>query len=127
MPPQPHQLSVTDGIADVRLNCADKANALGPAMFKAIADTGVRLKQDTSVRAVVLSGEGRAFCTGLEIERVTAKKISVPEEKERSRGRLRTSRDIPVGLNAGCHGPMGHQSPRCDLPATATSGNFRYP
>ena len=33
------RLSITDGIADVRLNRADKMNALDPAMFKAIADT----------------------------------------------------------------------------------------
>jgi enoyl-CoA hydratase/carnithine racemase len=66
------RLSITDGIADVRLNRADKMNALDPAMFKAIADTGARLKQDTSVRAIVLSGEGRAFCAGLDVERITA-------------------------------------------------------
>jgi enoyl-CoA hydratase/carnithine racemase len=66
------RLSITDGIADVRLNRADKMNALDPAMFKAIADTGARLKQDTGVRAIVLSGEGRAFCAGLDVERITA-------------------------------------------------------
>jgi enoyl-CoA hydratase/carnithine racemase len=66
------RLSIKNGIADVRLNRADKMNALDPAMFKAIADTGARLKQDTSVRAVVLSGEGRAFCAGLDVERITA-------------------------------------------------------
>jgi len=66
------RLSITDGIADVRLNRADKMNALDPAMFKAIADTGARLKQNTSVRAIVLSGEGRAFCAGLDVERIAA-------------------------------------------------------
>jgi enoyl-CoA hydratase/carnithine racemase len=65
-------LTMTDGIADVRLNRADKMNALDPAMFKAIAETGARLKEDTRVRAVVLSGEGRAFCAGLDVERITA-------------------------------------------------------
>ncbi len=38
------RLSITDGIANVRLNRADKMNALDPAMFKAIADTAARLK-----------------------------------------------------------------------------------
>jgi 1,4-dihydroxy-2-naphthoyl-CoA synthase len=60
------RLSITNGIADVRLNRPEKMNALDPAMFKAIADTSAHLKQDTSVRAVVLSGEGRGFCAGLE-------------------------------------------------------------
>ena len=66
------RLSITDGIADVRLNRPDKMNALDPAMFKAIADTAACLGQNSSVRAVVLSGTGRAFCAGLDVERITA-------------------------------------------------------
>jgi enoyl-CoA hydratase/carnithine racemase len=66
------RLTITNGVADVRLNRADKMNALDPAMFKAIAETGARLKENSSVRAVVLSGEGRAFCAGLDVERITA-------------------------------------------------------
>jgi enoyl-CoA hydratase/carnithine racemase len=65
-------LSIMDGVADVRLNRAAKMNALDPAMFKAIADAGARLKDDSSVRVVVLSGEGRAFCAGLDLERLMA-------------------------------------------------------
>ncbi|HVA43199.1 MAG TPA: crotonase/enoyl-CoA hydratase family protein [Acidimicrobiales bacterium] len=53
-------------VADVRLNRPDKMNALDPAMFAAIVEAGEALKADPSVRAVVLSGEGRAFCAGLD-------------------------------------------------------------
>ena len=53
---------IADGIADVRLNRADKMNAFDPAMFRAIAEAGALLREDRSLRAVVLSGEGRAFC-----------------------------------------------------------------
>lgn len=59
-------VSVADGVADVRLNRGDKLNALDPAMFVAIAEAGARLAADSSVRVVVLSGEGRAFCAGLD-------------------------------------------------------------
>jgi enoyl-CoA hydratase/carnithine racemase len=55
-----------DGIADVRLNRPEKMNALDPAMFEGIVETGKALAADRSVRAVVLSGEGRAFCAGLD-------------------------------------------------------------
>lgn len=58
--------TITDGVADVRLNRADKMNALDTEMFAALAETGERLRHDPSVRAVVLSGEGRAFCAGLD-------------------------------------------------------------
>src|SRR3984893_4529374 len=66
------RLTMTDGIAEVRLNRADKMNALDPAMFRAIAETGARLRADPGVRAVVISGEGRAFFAGLDVERITA-------------------------------------------------------
>jgi enoyl-CoA hydratase/carnithine racemase len=59
-------VTVEDGVADVRLNRPEKMNALDPAMFSAIAEAGEALKTDSSVRAVVLSGEGRAFCAGLD-------------------------------------------------------------
>ncbi len=59
-------VTITDGVADVRLNRPDKLNALDADMFTALADTGARLAADRTVRAVVLSGEGRAFSAGLD-------------------------------------------------------------
>jgi enoyl-CoA hydratase/carnithine racemase len=59
-------IEVRDGVADVRLSRPDKLNALDVAMFEAIVDAGESLKGDSSVRAVVLSGEGRGFCAGLD-------------------------------------------------------------
>ncbi len=56
-----------DGIADVRMARADKMNAVDLDMFMALVETGAELAQDKSLRAVVLSGEGRAFCSGLDI------------------------------------------------------------
>lgn len=56
-----------DGVADVRLTRPDKMNALDPAMFAGIADAIERLNGMTGLRAVVLSGEGRAFCAGLDM------------------------------------------------------------
>jgi enoyl-CoA hydratase/carnithine racemase len=60
-------VDVEGGVADVRLNRPDKLNALDPAMFRGIVEAGEALKSDRSVRAVVLSGEGRAFCAGLDL------------------------------------------------------------
>jgi enoyl-CoA hydratase/carnithine racemase len=60
-------VNVNDGVADVRLNRPEKLNALDGAMFKALADAGESLKERSDVRAVVLSGEGRSFCAGLDV------------------------------------------------------------
>ncbi|MGH9246279.1 MAG: crotonase/enoyl-CoA hydratase family protein [Acidimicrobiales bacterium] len=59
-------ISIADGVADVRLNRPDKLNALDMAMFDALVAAGDRLEGEESLRAVVLSGEGRAFCAGLD-------------------------------------------------------------
>jgi enoyl-CoA hydratase/carnithine racemase len=48
------------------MNRPDKLNALDPPMFEGLTKMGLDLSQDRSVRAVVLSGEGRAFCAGLD-------------------------------------------------------------
>jgi enoyl-CoA hydratase/carnithine racemase len=60
-------VSVDGGVADVRLNRPDKLNALDGAQVAAIVEAGEALKGDRSVRAVVLSGQGRAFCAGLDL------------------------------------------------------------
>ena len=54
------------GIADVRLTRADKLNAVDDAMFQQVASAGRELAKDRSLRAVVLSGEGRGFCAGID-------------------------------------------------------------
>ena len=71
-----HQLPASDrvavtldpqGVAHVRLTRADKLNALDNAMFAALLDVGRALFDWPGLRAVVLSGEGRAFCAGLDL------------------------------------------------------------
>src|SRR3981189_2117217 len=65
-------VSMSDGVADVRLVRADKMNALDAAMFEALVATIDRLGHQKGLRAVVLSGEGRACCAGLDMGRFAA-------------------------------------------------------
>lgn len=60
-------VTITNGVADVRMVRTDKMNALDEAMMIALVETGERLKTETGLRAVVLSGEGRAFSAGLDM------------------------------------------------------------
>jgi enoyl-CoA hydratase/carnithine racemase len=57
-----------DGVVELHMARADKMNALDPAMFDALIDAGSRLRDDASVRAVVLAGRGKAFCAGLDMQ-----------------------------------------------------------
>jgi enoyl-CoA hydratase/carnithine racemase len=55
-----------DGVAQVRFTRGDKMNALDPEMFNCIIEAGTVLEKADGLRVVVLSGEGRAFCAGLD-------------------------------------------------------------
>jgi enoyl-CoA hydratase/carnithine racemase len=60
-------IDFADGVAQVRMIRADKMNALDPAMFAALIEAGQYLHDLPGLRAVVLSGEGRSFCAGLDM------------------------------------------------------------
>ncbi|WP_380057057.1 crotonase/enoyl-CoA hydratase family protein [Falsihalocynthiibacter sp. SS001] len=59
-------LTIQDHIAMVKLNRPEKRNALDLEMIEAIVATGESLMNRNDVRAVVLSGDGPAFCAGLD-------------------------------------------------------------
>lgn len=60
-------IEIENGIADVRLARADKHNAIDREMFDALESALTRLRTSAGLRAVVLGGEGPAFCSGLDI------------------------------------------------------------
>jgi enoyl-CoA hydratase/carnithine racemase len=62
---------ITNHVADVRLNRPEKMNALSIPMFEAITRVGKELAQNKEIRAIVLSGEGRGFCAGLDLANMT--------------------------------------------------------
>ncbi len=64
-------VEIKDHVADVRFNRADKMNALSIPMFEAINRVGKELAQNKEIRAIVLSGEGRGFCAGLDLANFT--------------------------------------------------------
>jgi enoyl-CoA hydratase/carnithine racemase len=89
---EPVSVTVGGGVADVRLNRPDKLNALDPAMFTALVEAGEELAKDAAVRAVVLSGEGRGFCAGLDFTSFQA---------------MATADRGPTGGEGGIEGRMG--------------------
>ncbi|MAM39165.1 MAG: enoyl-CoA hydratase [Erythrobacter sp.] len=101
-----------NGVAQVRLNRPDKMNALDPAQFEAIINVGEQLRSMEGLRAVVLAGEGRAFCAGLDVSSFTA---AVDTDRkplaERTHGNANafqevamTWRKCPVPVVAAVHG-----------------------
>ena len=96
-------VSLAHGIADVRLNRPDKLNALDAAMFEALVATGRGLCAERGLRAVVLSGEGRGFCAGLDVASFMgggrAARSLVRAQRRRARPTLRSA---PPGSGPSC-------------------------
>lgn len=59
-------VEVSDGIAEVRLNRPEVMNAFNDDLFEGLIEVGEALRNDAGLRAVVMSGEGRGFCAGLD-------------------------------------------------------------
>jgi len=101
-----------NGVAQVRLTRSDKMNALDPAMFNAIIAAGESLREMKGIRAVVLSGEGKAFCAGLDLASFTAGPIegatAITERTHGNANRFQevamTWRKCPVPVIAAIHG-----------------------
>ncbi len=101
-----------NGVAQVRLIRADKMNAIDPDMFAALVDAGRALYDLKGLRAVVLAGEGRSFCAGLDLTSManTARHDRVPLT-ERTHGNANHAqqvamqwRKLPVPVIAAVHG-----------------------
>lgn len=100
-----------NGVALVTLNRPDKMNALDPAMFEAIIAAGEGLRTMPGLRAVVMTGAGRAFCAGLDTASFGSVGGDAAAIVERTHGNANayqevamTWRKCPVPVIAAVHG-----------------------
>jgi len=106
------RIDIHDEIATVSLTRPEKLNALDMPMFEAIAIAARRIKKDRTIRAVILRGEGRAFCSGLDIKNmfrspVAAIKLLVKPGRKASNLAQDVSvlwRELPIPVIAVTHG-----------------------
>jgi enoyl-CoA hydratase/carnithine racemase len=100
------------GIAHVRLNRPDKLNALDMQMFEQLTTTARDLQSDRSLRAVILSGNGRAFSTGLDVKSILRNDPNASIERLLERdGKSNLAQDVgyiwrelPIPVIAALHG-----------------------
>lgn len=62
----------TDAVASLKMNAPERLNALSDEMLAALQAEFDTLRDDRSIRAVILSGEGKAFCAGHDLKQMTA-------------------------------------------------------
>ena len=110
------RIAMQDGVANVVLVRSEKMNALDQAMFDALIEAGERLSSMSGLRAVVLSGAGKAFCAGLDMGRFEGMATAQAQSHEmrlmpRVYGKANAPqhavlvwRQIPVPVIAAVHG-----------------------
>lgn len=83
--------AVSEGIATITLNRPGQMNTLGGSMMTLVSDYILQAEKDRNVRAIILTGNGRAFCAGLDV--VSA------QSRTGSQAGSNTSSPVPVTLN----------------------------
>ena len=104
-------MTVTDGVADVRLARGEKLNAIDGKMFDALAEAIDSLAARSDVRAVVLSGQGDGFCSGLDMAAMAGGDLAGLDLSARTHGPANRVqqvawgwRALPVPVIAAVHG-----------------------
>ncbi|MEM7308312.1 MAG: enoyl-CoA hydratase family protein [Planctomycetota bacterium] len=81
MNPRHFRYSEDDGVATIRLDRPDRLNALTFDSYAELRDAFAALQDYDHVRAVVLTGTGRAFCSGGDVRDIIGRLFDVPEER----------------------------------------------
>ncbi|MGL6072468.1 crotonase/enoyl-CoA hydratase family protein [Craterilacuibacter sp.] len=83
-------LEVSENVAHIRFNRADKANALNEVMWQELKAALEWCDETPDVRVAVLSGEGRHFCSGIDLTMLMGVQAAVADKCEaRKREKLR--------------------------------------
>jgi enoyl-CoA hydratase/carnithine racemase len=132
-------VEIADGVAHVELARPDKLNAMDKAMFEAIGDTFRSLGRDAAVRAVLLSGRGRHFTAGLDLEYASRQFPPSDDPGRAAEARLRhiewlqdafsaveqARPPVIAAIHGGCVGAGVDLASACDLRVASADAFFQ--
>ncbi|HEY3579604.1 MAG TPA: enoyl-CoA hydratase/isomerase family protein, partial [Pyrinomonadaceae bacterium] len=132
---QPVLYAVEDAIARITLNRPEKRNALNEVVIASLKESLRRAADDERVRAIVIVGAGKDFCSGADLAALQQiAQASVDENVEDARSLLELFlliRQIPVPVVAAVTGRAlaggAGLASACDLVVAAESARFGYP
>lgn len=96
-----------NGVATIRLNRPDALNALNPELISELSNALAVVDKDQEVKVLVLRGEGRAFCAGVDLiffETVFAQPVLIPPFLQKMNDCLTQIESLPVPVIAVVHG-----------------------
>ncbi|MBI3515795.1 MAG: 2-(1,2-epoxy-1,2-dihydrophenyl)acetyl-CoA isomerase [Proteobacteria bacterium] len=116
-----------DGVAAITLNRPDKLNSFTPELHRELAAALDQAERDDGVRALLLTGAGRAFCAGQDLSSLDMP--TVGDTIERLYNKLvRRLRDLPkpivCAVNGVAAGAGANLALACDIVLAARSASF---
>ncbi|MBI4308267.1 MAG: enoyl-CoA hydratase family protein [Chloroflexi bacterium] len=128
-------VTVQDGVALVKFTRPDKLNALTFDTYRDIPEVARDLEADPRVRAVVLTGEGRGFCSGGDVDDIIGALLKMDTAKllefthmtgEATKAVLRLKKPVVAGVNGVTAGAGAVLAIACDVRVAAESARFAF-
>lgn len=127
---------IAEGVATITLNRPDKLNAFNEAMHHELARAFDRIEDDATIRAVLLTGAGRAFCSGQDLGDRLMGEGDAPPDLGDTLDRLynplirricRLERPVVCAVNGVAAGAGANLALGCDIVLAARSAQFIEP
>lgn len=133
--PRSFELEIARGVATITLNRPDRLNALTFEVYGELRETFRSLDRETAVRAVVITGKGRGFCSGGDVEGIIAELFAKDArgllEFTRVTGALIQSiaecrRPVIAAINGTCVGAGAVIAAACDMRIAVKQAKFGF-
>ena len=133
--PRSFELEISRGVAAITLSRPERLNALTFEVYGELAQTFRSLERSTETRAVTITGKGRGFCSGGDVEGIIAELFAKDARGllafTRVTGALIQSiaelrRPVIAAINGVCVGAGAVIAAACDLRVAAQSARFGY-
>ena len=123
------KLETTDRVATVTLDRPEKMNALSEEMYVELMRVFAELQTDDNVRAVIVTGAGKAFCSGSDVGGMHNVDMISARERMKRRHRMiqnlvNLEKPVIAAVNGACVGIGFSIALACDLIVAAESARF---